>query len=447
MDLSVRHYLRGDVEEEISKFCSGRWVAVECYPKDGRRVFYRYREKGVPLTINEPADLKKIISRLGSRKPRTIYGSANIYRKLEHKEDVSARENILMSTPSWDLDGSLEEVHLIMEAAEILVDLLRKEGVEKSVYLIWSGRGLHVHVNEKAVSEEIWKKDALRVSFSIVEYILRAAKDELQKICERSRAPDRRLKAENVMDIQRVFTAPLSLHRELDLVAVTINPDEIEKFDLEWTKPERFKYWKNWDRFESGEADKLALKALSEIKGDERTRASAEEPGKSEHIVQRLRSVGRFQIMGLLQAARYYALKGDLNLAKSFGLNRAIFYAWAKKRGITARKAIARSPKAGKAYEHAGEMERLGDEVAYKASGGFFMIGDQVQRPGDFDRQIAARFGRDFERYWRAAVNYVKSLPEDILKSQRGFYEKAYLPVRDNPEKILKHGENHGQQP
>ena len=37
--------------------------------------------------------------------------------------------------------------------------------------------------------------------------------------------------------------------------------------------------------------------------------------------------------MALLQAASYYLLKGDLNRAKSFGLNRAIFYAWAKGSG------------------------------------------------------------------------------------------------------------------
>jgi len=37
--------------------------------------------------------------------------------------------------------------------------------------------------------------------------------------------------------------------------------------------------------------------------------------------------------MALLQAARYYLLTGDLEKAYSFGLNRAIFYAWAKRRG------------------------------------------------------------------------------------------------------------------
>jgi len=41
--------------------------------------------------------------------------------------------------------------------------------------------------------------------------------------------------------------------------------------------------------------------------------------------------VGRFQVMATLQAARAYALGYSLDEAKSFGLNRAIFYAAAKK--------------------------------------------------------------------------------------------------------------------
>ena len=117
---------------------------------------------------------------------------------------------------------------MIKEAAEILIERLRKHGVERSLYLVWSGRGIHLHLNEKAISERIWKTDPLRISFSIVEYILREARDDLIKLCERSKDPERRLKLENIMDIQRVFTAPLSLHRELDLVAVTIDPEKLD---------------------------------------------------------------------------------------------------------------------------------------------------------------------------------------------------------------------------
>ena len=431
----LKHYLREDVEAELARFCKGRWVAVECTARRGRRIFHRYLDREKPITISEPADLKKILNKLGKRRPRTIYASANIYRKLESKEDLSREENIEYATPSWDVDGSLDEVDLIKEAAEVLIDELRRNEVEKSVYLIWSGRGIHVHLNEKAISEEIWRKGALKVSYSVVEYVLRSAKPRLMKICEKSRATDRKLKIENIMDIQRVFTAPLSLHRELDIVAVTINPDELDEFNLSWTDPKNFRYWKSWDRFEPGEADELAEKALEAIKGEERIKIAVEEPSVKTKPTYAGR-VGRFQVMALLQAARYYALKNDLNLAKSFGLNRAIFYAWAKKRGITTR----RGRGAGRAAAAAEAMaeEHIGDEVAFRSRNGWFAIGGQVQKPVDFDRQVAARFGPYFEKYWKSAVEYVKRFPREVLESQRDFYQKVYLPVRDDPRKILE---------
>ena len=55
----------------------------------------------------------------------------------------------------------------------------------------------------------------------------------------------------------------------------------------------------------------------------------------SSDVEKRLKAldIGRFQVMALLQTARYYRLHGDLMRAKSFGLNRAVFYAWAKHYG------------------------------------------------------------------------------------------------------------------
>jgi len=43
------------------------------------------------------------------------------------------------------------------------------------------------------------------------------------------------------------------------------------------------------------------------------------------------RRIGRFQVMALLQAARYYVLTRDYEKALSFGLNGATSYAWAKR--------------------------------------------------------------------------------------------------------------------
>lgn len=67
--------------------------------------------------------------------------------------------------------------------------------------------------------------------------------------------------------------------------------------------------------------------------------------------------------MSLLQAVRYYILTRDLEKAKSFGLNRAVFYAWAKYHGkyriqerkpISIRKSIKTVAKEGKKLVYVG---------------------------------------------------------------------------------------------
>ncbi len=159
--------------------------------------------------------------------------------------------------------------------------------------------------------------------------------------------------------------------------------------------------------------------------------------------MERRSKIGRFQVMGLLQAARYYLLKGDLERAKSFGLNRAIFYAWAKRtagklrwsKRYSAGAAVSSSiPKESK-----GE-ERLGDEVAYISDQGFFVIGNQIQRPEDYDRQIASRIEGvvPYDEAWKAALNYLTRFPREVLENQKEFYEKIYLSVRDRFEEIVK---------
>ncbi|MEM4544936.1 MAG: hypothetical protein QXE61_07635, partial [Nitrososphaerota archaeon] len=156
----LKHYLREDVQTEISRFCKGRWVAVESSSISGRRVFYRYID-GKPVTIKEPSDLKKLINKLGGMF-RTVYGSANIYSKLEDIRDLEDTRNIVKVTPCIDVDGSLSEVDLILKTAEIILEEFWKNGLEKSVYLVWSGRGIHVHVNENAVSGRFWVKDPVK---------------------------------------------------------------------------------------------------------------------------------------------------------------------------------------------------------------------------------------------------------------------------------------------
>ena len=147
--------------------------------------------------------------------------------------------------------------------------------------------------------------------------------------------------------------------------------------------------------------------------------------------------------MGLLQAARYYLLMGDLEKAKSFGLNRAIFYAWAKRHAREAAFRRALKTRRTVSKKEATEKEKavqVGDEVAFVSTGGWFKIGEQEQRPEDYDRQIAQRIDGiiPYKEAWQAALEYLGGFDRETLLNQQKFFKQIYEPVRDKfIEKII----------
>jgi len=138
--------------------------------------------------------------------------------------------------------------------------------------------------------------------------------------------------------------------------------------------------------------------------------------------------------MATLQAARAFVLGLPLNLSMSWGLNRAIFHA-AAKRGFN-EKAVKERPKGvtEKPLLEEKDVFFLGDEMAYRAEEGgktYFVIGGETQKVQDFDRQIDSRFKGKFKGVWKEAVAVVRAYDKDVLFSQHGFCEKVYRPRRD----------------
>jgi len=458
----LAHYSNPQVKEEIAEYCKGRWIALEGIERGGGRAFLRYTRGGTPLTINEPDDINPLLKRFRFFKPRTIYASINSYRELGNRNDTEDPANILKSTPVWDIDASLDSWEYAVKASEIIVEYLDKEGLSRSVYLKWSGRGIHIHVHEKAFSQDILEKhNPLDVAFSVVEYILRKSKDQLIKLAEKApQTGERPLRVENKMDIKRVFTVPLSLHRQIDLCCICFKQNDIHNFSPEWAKVENYRHDPSWKFYEEGEGDQLASKALAEIGGYDgwpetpkgmRVRVSAGTKTTVKATVKEAtyKKIGRFQVMGLLQAARYYLIKGDLERAKSFGLNRAIFYAWAK------RYARDRLIQSGRGRGPAGmqtvdlRVERIGNETAYLSPRGWFMIGGSEQSSRDYDRQIAKRIEAaavSYEDAWATAIRYLKSFPKDALIDQQRFYKEVYRPVRDSFQILIKRKSKIGKQ-
>lgn len=144
-------------------------------------------------------------------------------------------------------------------------------------------------------------------------------------------------------------------------------------------------------------------------------------------------AVGRFQVMAILQAARAFELGLPMESALSWGLNRAIFYA-AAKRGFKG--ASGKSGRVQSSSRHSGPVHgeyHLGDEKAYTQLGNdkLFEIGGKPQTKQDFERQIASRFGGEFESAWDEAIDYVSQFDHKILLSAEEFFASVYRPKRD----------------
>lgn len=143
--------------------------------------------------------------------------------------------------------------------------------------------------------------------------------------------------------------------------------------------------------------------------------------------------------MAVLQAARAKALGLSEDEAKSFGLNRAIFYAAAKRgfKGGSAKRPgksmqVKISPLKREAKQL--EIESVGNEQAYSVQVNgkrYFVMGDEVLDEQDFKRQIERPFGETFDIAWKDAMSLVEHTDKETLESQRKFYEDVYKPHRD----------------
>jgi len=144
--------------------------------------------------------------------------------------------------------------------------------------------------------------------------------------------------------------------------------------------------------------------------------------------------------MALLQAARAKVLGYPLDEAESFGLNRAIFYA-AAKRGFKDSTA-AKHPGEQHVFQEAPlksvtktvQQDAIGNEMAYyvEVEGKKrYVMGEELLSPEDFDKQVAQRFGQAFPKAWEQALQVVAQTDRATLESQRKFYEEVYKPRRD----------------
>jgi len=261
LTLPLDHYSRPDVQKEIFEFCKGRWTATHYVDASGELVFRRYMQKK-PIRITQPESLIRFMQLRGCHL-RSIYATANVYGTVASVEDVYDLSNIRYCTPTWDIDGTLSDWHGTITIANEIVSFLKNWGIEKSLYLKWSGNGCHVHINEEAFSDTLLReRHPLDLAYAVVQYVISKLSQKLTEL-----SPKTKTLVENKMDLTRVFTAPLSLHRKLDVVCICMKPDQLSDFSPEWIGPSSFRHDLSWQESLKGEADDLAEAAYEAVGG------------------------------------------------------------------------------------------------------------------------------------------------------------------------------------
>lgn len=252
--LPLEHYGKPEVKREIADYCRNKWVAIHCEEigENGTRLMIRY-DKNKPLTISSESEVIELINRYKKYRPRAFYATVHTYSRLRVREDLLDRSNILYSSPVWDIDSRDGDWKKVIRKAQEIVSLLDKFGVAKSVFIKWSGRGAHVQINPFCFSTEIRRTiEPIDIAYSATSFITNRL-ETLNGLIVESR-----------IDIQRVFTSPLSLHRTLDRVAVCFPPEKLDEFEISWTDPKSYVHFPDsWRRFSEGEGDDFAEKAFA----------------------------------------------------------------------------------------------------------------------------------------------------------------------------------------
>ncbi len=264
----LMHYSNPLVQSEIAFFCKEKWVGLHCEAiskKDNKQILVRYFKSGKPLQIIHPFNVKNLILGFSKLKPRTIYATANIYKQLSKSEDALNEANLKACMPTWDIDNSVDKWNATIQIILEIISMLESNGIEKSFFIKFSGRGAHIHIHPYAISEELRSKyNPLSLAWSIVEYVKEKLAEKIAEITLKFKAES--LRVDNEIDIQRLFVAPLSIHRKVDKVSVCLNPNELESFNpYEDANVNQFKHFENWKNYIVGEADELALKAYNYI--------------------------------------------------------------------------------------------------------------------------------------------------------------------------------------
>jgi hypothetical protein len=243
-ELTIEHYLRPEVKEVVLRYCQGEHGSRALNADEH---WYRGTDDiNNTVMLRGPADYEDTITR-----GRTLYATLDILEQAVFEQDskwdkkasrpetpLGTLAECLAFTLSTDIDGigdirSLAIKQAVEAAAQFHVDYLREAGIEKSVYCLYSGGGIYVHLHHGLFAVDVGNTDLTP----------EARKEEYQILCkaynqiigEISQAFFRKypqyiglVKFDQLNNQKRTFKAIFSIHKRLPFAVIPLDPNNIK---------------------------------------------------------------------------------------------------------------------------------------------------------------------------------------------------------------------------
>ena len=243
-ELTIAHYLRPEVRETILRYCQYEHGARALNADEH---WYRGTDDiNHTVALRGPADYEDTIKR-----GRTLYATLDILEQAIFEQDskwdkkagrpetpLGTLADCLAFTLSTDIDGigdirSLAVKQAVEAAAQFHVDYLRKHGIENSVYCLYSGGGIYVHLHHGLFSVDVGNTE-LRPEARKEQYqILCKAYNKL--IGEISQEFFRKypqyiglVKFDQLNNQKRTFKTIFSIHKRLPFAVIPLDPTAIK---------------------------------------------------------------------------------------------------------------------------------------------------------------------------------------------------------------------------
>jgi len=320
LSVTLSHYKRRDIQEEIIIAARNREIAVRYHDKFGPR----------PDVLNNPADILE----LAKQKATSFHSSEELWSNPLQLNPNMKRHEIDALRIGWDLvlDIDCKVFEYSRIAADLVIKALKFHGV-KGIYCKFSGnKGFHIGVPFESFPAKIENQEisglfpdaARRIALYIKEMIkknvskdiLKLEKGKFENVMEKTGKNAKEitryeknewgdnvatLNAEPFLDIDTVlissrhlFRMPYSLHEKSGLVSVPLDPDKVSEFEKKDAEPENLKISKfrflDKENTVKNEARDLIVQAfdfnpdISEIKIEEKRKFDSFENAVPEQI-------------------------------------------------------------------------------------------------------------------------------------------------------------------